>query len=361
MQTTTLLLKTCLISAFLLFLAPRIYGQNVLKTDPNLGFSTHKSQLINVKTDTQTSYRGISSFADSLVWLVGSNGILARSTDFGQTFRLDTLPGASMLSLRAVHIFNAKTAVVMSSGFESRIFKTTDGGASWKTVFSRSDSAIFLDAIVFCNDTLGYCLGDPVGGKFLLLKTTDGGTSWQFDTAHAPEAMPNEAVFAASNSSFKQLPNGTLIFATGGSVARLISSDNYGQSWQSQNTTILHGQTSQGIFSFDVYKNRFVAVGGDYRQPNKTTKTSASGKMGQKKLKVHSQLPYQSAVLFYAKKCVMSTGPAGTFISTNAGKSWKLAAAQGFNCLALSANGQYIFTGGNGGEIAVFKKVPSTK
>jgi photosystem II stability/assembly factor-like uncharacterized protein len=60
----------------------------------------------------------------------------------------------------------------MSSGTPAYIFKTTDGGRSWKEVYKNSDTAYFLDAMDFWDDKRGmHCLGDPINGHFVLLST----------------------------------------------------------------------------------------------------------------------------------------------------------------------------------------------
>ena len=61
---------------------------------------------------------------------------------------------------------------------------------------------MFLDAIVFVDDRTGFTLGDPMGGRFVILVTRDGGDTWSEAPANSrPEAMEGEAAFAASGTS----------------------------------------------------------------------------------------------------------------------------------------------------------------
>ncbi len=75
------------------------------------------------------------------------------------------------LDFRDIEAFDEKTAYVLSigDGGLSRIFKTTDGGASWTLQHKNPDPKGFLDALAFWDADRGLALGDPVDGKFVVL------------------------------------------------------------------------------------------------------------------------------------------------------------------------------------------------
>ena len=56
------------------------------------------------------------------------------------------VPGAADLDFRAVHALNRDTAWLMGAGpgDKSRVYKTTDGGAHWKLLFTNPDSGGFF-------------------------------------------------------------------------------------------------------------------------------------------------------------------------------------------------------------------------
>ncbi len=54
-----------------------------------------------------------------------------------------------------------------------KIFKTTNGGATWNEVYS--NTALSLYDVCFVNDSVGYCGGE----KFTMLFTIDAGKTWQ--------------------------------------------------------------------------------------------------------------------------------------------------------------------------------------
>ena len=103
----------------------------------------------------------------------------------------------------------------------SRLFRTTDGGATWTVVLANPDPAGFLDAIAFRDARRGLVLGDPVDGRFALLRTDDGGDSWERVGPDAmPPALPGEAAFAASGSCLVVLGDDHAWFCTGGGAGR---------------------------------------------------------------------------------------------------------------------------------------------
>src|SRR3984957_8106974 len=77
-----------------------------------------------------------------VIWASGSNGRTLRSTDGGQHYTrgLVNAVQAHSLDLRGIQAFNEKLAYVMASGpgNMSRIYKTRNGGETWKLQFSGS-------------------------------------------------------------------------------------------------------------------------------------------------------------------------------------------------------------------------------
>src|SRR5215475_2682009 len=152
-----------------------------------------------------TSLRGVSAAMRSgngkepVVWASGSKGVVLLSTDEGTSWRRIHVDGGETLDFRGVHAFDEKTAYLMSSGEgeKSRIYKTTDGGESWKLQYTEKRKEFFLDAIVCESEVKCFALGDPMDGKFVILGTRDG-THWsRLPTDEMPPALTGEGAFAA--------------------------------------------------------------------------------------------------------------------------------------------------------------------
>jgi photosystem II stability/assembly factor-like uncharacterized protein len=165
----------------------------------------------------------------------------------------------------------------MSSGEgeASRIYKSADSGATWEMQYTDKRKGFFLDDLACFDDKHCFALSDPVDGKFLLLATTDG-THWkELPRGQMPPALPQEGVFAASNSSLLLYGKTEIYFATGGPRARVFHSVDLGQTWSVSETPVLSGKISQGIFSIVRAAAVVVVVGGDYAEPKASAKTAA--------------------------------------------------------------------------------------
>src|SRR5262245_24317813 len=75
---------------------------------------------------TQSDFRGLCVVSPEVVWVSGTRGTYARTTDGGKTWSAGTVPGAEKLDFRDVEAFGNTTAYLLSigAGDASRIYKT---------------------------------------------------------------------------------------------------------------------------------------------------------------------------------------------------------------------------------------------
>jgi len=273
----------------------------------------------------------------------GSNGAVVRSTDGGKHWQKLRVPGGESLDFRAVQAFDEKTAYVMSSGegAQSRIYKTMDGGVTWKLQYQGKQKEFFLDALVCNNEKYCVALSDPVDGKFVLLANEDSEHWRELPGEGMPAALPKEGAFAASNSSLL-LDSKEIAFGTGGPAARIFLSHDFGKTWTVVESPILSGSASSGIFSIFREERKIIAVGGDYQDPSRAYKNVAVSMDDGKTWQLATQPPggYRSAIGRYNGGFV-AVGPTGTEISTD-GLSWKSIGPLNFNAFSFP------FLGGEG-------------
>ncbi len=224
---------------------------------------------------TDARLRGVSAVNRDVAWASGARGTCLLTVDAGATWKPCVVPGAADLDFRDVQAFDDRTAYLLSIGPGplSKIFKTTDGGATWACSYQNPDPAGFLDAIAFFDADRGLALGDPVAGRFVILATDDGGKTWaKVADAGMPEALPGEGAFAASGTCLVARGDRHAWFATGGvETPRVFRSDDWGRTWSASEAPVRAGNASSGIFSlaFDG-PDRGIAVGGDYKQVHTT-------------------------------------------------------------------------------------------
>jgi photosystem II stability/assembly factor-like uncharacterized protein len=293
-----------------------------------------------------TELRGVSVVipdgydAKAIIWATGSNGVILRSINSGKTWSHLHVPQADSLDFRDTKGFDENTAYIMSSGEadKSRIYKTSDGGKTWDLQYTGSRKSFFLDAIACLSDTNCFALSDPVNGKFLLLHTEDGKQWKELANENMPPALPNEAAFAASGSILGIYDGREFYFGTGGSVARVFHSPDLGRTWTVAETPILSGSPSSGIFSINTDRYAVVAVGGDYKDPNRSDKNAAYSVDEGKTWKLAAVPPggYRSAVAAFDGGYV-TVGPNGADMSRDA-IHWEHTDSISLNALSFSWN-----------------------
>lgn len=323
---------------------------------------------------TTADLRGIDNVGGGVAWASGTDGTVLRTEDDGNLWQSCNMPpGAEHLDFRGVQAFDANTAIVMSSGKGdlSRLYKTTDGCATWKLVFTNPDPDGFWDAIVMVTRQTGTLIGDAVRGRrkaegagahdsafvFPTYHTVDGGETWSRDDGGMLSAsvgrngQPVESIFAASNSSLL-LEHDMMLFLTGGATNGLhYVQYAFGSAFAScKEPCKIMSQTSSALAlgedagGFSLAANYhpegeeramasriLVAVGGDFSKPDSTSGTASvcrpklAGGLTQFTCEAAQTFPhgYRSAVAYdAARRTWITVGPNGTDISGD-GRDWR--------------------------------------
>jgi photosystem II stability/assembly factor-like uncharacterized protein len=308
--------------------------------------STCLAQWLEQESGTKARLRGISAVNSRIAWASGAQGTVLRTIDGGQNWLPRIVPAGGELDFRDVHAVDENSSYLLSigPGELSRIYKTTDAGATWSLSYVNKDPRGFLDAIAFWNDSSGLAQGDPVDGRFTILSTDDAGKTWKnLDASRMPRAQANEGAFAASGTCLAVQSDQNAWFATGGAAtARVFRSTDRGRTWTAHETPVQAGSPSAGIFSL-AFRDRLhgVAVGGDYKKPDKAGHIVArTGDGG-----LTWNLPgregprgFRSAVAYIPNSrspVLVAVGPSGSDVSTDDGDSWKPLGTQGFHALSF--------------------------
>lgn len=289
--------------------------------------------LTRQTTGTDVLFVGISPADAQTVWLSGTRGTVARTTDGGSTWTVTTVPGADSLQFRDVHAVDSTTAYVLSigSGAASRIYMTTDGGATWTLQFQNEVPDAFYDCMGFWDATHGIAFSDAVDGTFPVIVTRDGGATWTRVPAEAlPAALPGEGSFAASGTCLTTHGDSTAWFGTGASTtARVFKTTDRGQTWRVTETPLVSDSTS-GIASLTFRDDlNGAALGGDIAAPNAHTDNVAITTDGGRTWTLAGRPEMAGAVYGSAfvpdvsPSTLVAVGPGGVDLSTDNGETWR--------------------------------------
>ncbi|KAK3332951.1 oxidoreductase [Cercophora scortea] len=287
-------------------------------------------------TATRQQFRGLSAISPTTAWAAGTNTTILRTTDSGLTW---TSVGPTLspndtnkpLEFRDIEAFSPLSAVALSigEGAASRIYTTSDGGASWTNVFTNSDPAAFYDCMAFDGPLRGMAVSDPVGGKFRLLRTDDGGESWEVVSGDGmPAALSGEFGFAASGTCLEARAGRWYIASGGPGSSRVFrSSDKDGLIWEVAESGIVSGEAA-GVYSVQFRDGRNgIVVGGDYTAPGARVNVSSWTADGGETWSVSREFPggYRSGSAWVPGRCgtAIAVGPTGSDFTVDGGKTWR--------------------------------------
>lgn len=284
-------------------------------------------------TNTTAQFRGLAPVTDKVIWVSGTSGTVLRTTNFGSTWSNvspSLLPeNATTFEFRDIQAFSAKVAVIMSigEGNASRVYRTTDGGKSWKNTFTNQEPSAFYDCMAFANEKRGLAMSDPVNGKFRLIETNDGGESWNIvDPAGMPAALTGEAGFAASGTCLEAAAGRWYLASGGVDPGRIYRSED-GKEWEVSNSSIA-GAAAAGVFSVRFRDEKHgIAVGGDYQNSTGNVNVSSWSEDGGVTWKPSQSFPagYRSGASWVPGRgnTAVAVGTSGSDITLDGGRNWR--------------------------------------
>ena len=317
-----------------------------------------------LESGVESSLRGLCVVSRDIVWASGTESTVVRSLNGGTSWEVVSPNMETTLDFRDIHAFDAENAVILSAGQPARVYRTQNGGTNWELTFEHPDSRSFFDALSFWDRQRGIAMSDPIDGRVLLIKTSDGGKTWtELDRDRRPLSEAGEAGFAASGTNLRVVGEETVHIALGGALpdqrvatSRIVSSFDGGDSWTTTTVPMPRSQ-SAGIFSMAfAATGNGVAVGGDYKEPERVAGNVAVTSDGGGTWSEPSGTPprgYRSGVSFCIRedhRVWVAVGPSGTDVSEDDGKSWRLASELGFH--AVQFKGDAGFASGAEGRIA---------
>jgi len=333
---------------------------------PLLMLATLAAPTWTIQTSGVTArLRGVSAASDRVVWASGSMNTLLRSEDGGATWRRLPNPTTDRLDFRDIDAVSDTTAYALSigKGTLSRIYKTTDAGATWALRFANADPEAFFDAMAFWDADHGIAVSDSVKGMFVIVITSDGGRTWtRVPADRLPPALPNEGAFAASGTNVAVFGADLVWFGTGAADrARVLRSSDRGATWQIAETP-LHAGPSAGIYSVAFRDAQHgVIVGGDYSKESEAGENAAVTSDGGKTwtlVKDRGLRGFRSVVQHVpgSRASFLAIGPLGSDFSIDDGRTWSAVEGPGFDTFSFAPGKTVGWGAGNRGAIGRYTK-----
>jgi photosystem II stability/assembly factor-like uncharacterized protein len=280
---------------------------------------------------TDARLQAVSAVDSSIAWVSGVNGTWLRTLDGGRSWEVGSVAGADSLEFRDVYAVSADTAYLLSAGTgdQSRIYRTTDGGASWSLQFVNPIADAFFDCFAFWGPTAGVAFSDAVDGRFVAVRTEDGEQWTPLPERALPPAQQGEGGFAASGTCVVTLGDSTVLIATGNSpVARVLRSEDRGRTWSAAEVPVVAGAAA-GLTSVAFRDLRHgVAVGGEIGVDGAVGHRVARTEDGGRSWETGGEPAFPGAVYgaaylpASASNVLVAVGPGGAALSRDDGRTW---------------------------------------
>ena len=276
---------------------------------------------------------GVSVVDGETAWLSGTRSTVVRTTDGGTNWDVMQVAPEDSLQFRDVHAIDAQRAYILSigEGTDSRIYKTIDGGESWALQFQNPWEGGFFDCLDFWDADHGLAFSDAVDGSFIIIRTKDGGANWERISPGAlPPALPGEGAFASSGTCLVTHGDSTAWIGTGaGGEARLLRTDDRGETWRADTTPLPHGTSTSGFTSLTILPDgRAAAAGSELMKPDSVYQNVAISEDRGNSWTLIGHPTYSGSIygLSYVQAAptptLVAAGPGGLDVSYDGGASW---------------------------------------
>ena len=233
-------------------------GYGVILHTSNGGATWERQGKINEIPDVWLS--SVNAIDAQNAWVVGGwvdSGVILRTRDGGVTWQQQTIPiDAQGLELDCVSALNGDVAWI--SGEQGLILHTTDGGITWKREGQATIPQVQMQGVWASDAQHVWAIGmDTTGEDTVIFRTKDGGETW-VQVPYSLDRLPHNLGLI-----MVQGVDADTLWVVG--PAQISFTDDGGLSWQDQWFTQIANEHVNGVFPVD-RENVWIAVdeGGIY-------------------------------------------------------------------------------------------------
>ncbi len=257
---------------------------------------------------------------DKTGWIIGNHCVIMKTTDGGKNWAPQgpRLPDKFMYDMDFTDKDHgwAVGAGMSSLGDETGIIlKTSDSGATWKTVLDRRTDG--LRSVCFVNNNIGWAVGGMPGKAGLILKTTDGGETWYRQDCGVSLTDKQMRIF--EGVWFVDESTGYVVGTTGGDLDIYKTADG-GKTWS--HTAMQNKGHAAGVQFMDA-NTGWVLTNWLILKTTDGGKTWADSSLGKAKY-------IYSFHFSDAQNGIAITADDGVLRTTDGGKTWTSTRAPGF-------------------------------
>jgi len=139
-----------------------------------------EEEVVYAKLKFKKNLYGVDFPSSGKGWIVGEDGLIARSVDKGENWEIQE--SGVTFNLVAVCFLNTQTG--FAAGAEGTLLMTENGGDIWGK--RETETEAFLNDICFTTPDNGFVVGE----SGTLLSTKDGGETWKKDKSLFKDVLP---------------------------------------------------------------------------------------------------------------------------------------------------------------------------